>query len=190
MNLGDSSLREICELMASDRPVPGGGSASAIAGALAASLVEMTARISLRRAETPLAREFQAIVGRAADIRARMLELSTLDAVGYDSVIAARRLPKETLDEVDVRAAAIKAAARGAATVPLETACLGQELAGLASTMIEQGNPNARSDGEVGRALALVARVGGIANVTANLPDMDPVERDRFQEKIASCRDE
>ena len=183
--LGDRTLAGVCEAISEPTPVPGGGSAAAIAGALAASLLEMAALISRRRAADDEVERFTSIGERAARIRQRMLELADLDARAFEGVMAARRLPRSSESEAQSRVRAIQQAAENAARVPQATAELGIDLGVMADELSRNGSKAVASDIAVGRALARVAISGGRANVEANLADMTPADRQRFEQWLA-----
>jgi formiminotetrahydrofolate cyclodeaminase len=165
------TLADFVERLSSAEPVPGGGSASAIAGALAASLVAMVARLSLDR---PKYEPYRATNERAQQVavaaQRRLLELADEDARAYGGFSAARRMSRETPDEVAARDAATQSAAREASDVPLavvrECAQLLEEIAALAG----RSNLNAASDLEVASRLSAAAAHGAGANVIINLP--------------------
>jgi len=158
------------EAVAAPTATPGGGSVTALAGALAAALGEMVCGLSLKRKS--LAAHYptlEAHRSRLAGLRARLLANVDRDAQSYDGVLAALRLPKATEAEQAARARAIEEASKLATTVPLETAELLAEiepaLCALPSLTISQ----AASDLAVALALAGAARAGALANVHVNL---------------------
>ena len=114
-SLAGLTLSEFSERLASAEPVPGGGSASAIAGSFAASLLAMVARLSVDR---PKYAAYQTTHARALATgergRAVLLELADADARAYAGFAAARKLPKETAGErgAAVRGRRVRAAAR------------------------------------------------------------------------------
>jgi formiminotetrahydrofolate cyclodeaminase len=141
----DVSLGEFLDLVASDAPAPGGGSVAAIAVALAAGLSGMAARLSADRlADAP------ELADRADASRRRVAPLAAADAESYGSVLAAYREP-----DPETRKARARDALSGAAEVPLAVAEIGNDVAGVAARLAEEGNPNLRGD-----ALAAVFLAG------------------------------
>jgi formiminotetrahydrofolate cyclodeaminase len=173
---GDITVRDLILRLGSSEPVPGGGSASAIAAALGASLVRMVASLSTGR---PRFVEHEDLltwaVDRGGDLAERFLELADEDAAAFADFAAALKLPRTTDAETDARRTAMRAAARHASEVPLACveACL--ELAGVAEALAGRSNPNASSDLNVAALLAEAAARGAAANVLVNLPSIgDP----------------
>ncbi len=167
----DRSVRDLAAGLSSSAPVPGGGSAAAIAGALGASLVSMVAALTAGRAGyESVDDEVRSIGGEAAGLRDRLLELAERDSEAYDAVMQARRLPKESDDERAARKAAMGESFVLAAQVPLETARTAAQVIKLAARIAPIGNPNAASDAGVAAQLASAATRGAILNVRINLP--------------------
>jgi glutamate formiminotransferase len=163
--------------VAAPSATPGGGSVSALSGALAAALGEMVCGLSLNRktleAHHPQLRKSRE---RLSSLRPRLLENMDRDAQSYEAVMAAFRLPKTTQSEKAARARAIEEASKNATSVPLETAELSAEVAAIISSLRDITIPLAASDLAVALDLAGTARRGGIANVRANLPSIKDQE--------------
>ena len=132
----DLPLGEFLDRVASDRPAPGGGSVAAIAVALAAGLAGMAARLS----EGQLANASE-LAEQADAARLRVAPLAMADAESYGRVLEAYREP-----DPGTRAERVRDALSGAADVPLAVAEAGSEVAGLASRLVEEGNPNLEDD--------------------------------------------
>jgi glutamate formiminotransferase len=171
---GPTPLRALVEeyvnVVAAPTPTPGGGSAAALAGALAAGLGEMVCGVSLKRKSLATHHAaLEAARARLATMRERLMEIVDLDPQSYEALMRAFKLPKSTEAEQSARDQAIEEASKQASIVPLETAELAvvvaHEIAGLAGITIAQ----AASDLSVASSLAETARRGGIENVRANL---------------------
>ena len=186
---GDLSVREFIGRLSSSDPVPGGGSASAVAAALAAALVAMVAGLSGGR---PRYAEHGGLhaeaIQRGHELTERLLELADADATAYARFASALKLPRETEADSETRAVAMNAAARDAAEVPLVTveACL--EVATAAEALAGRSNRNAASDLNVAVLLAEAAARGAAANVLVNLPSL--AEGDPFVGEATARVDE
>ncbi len=168
------SVRELTERLASRAPVPGGGSAAALAAALGAALVHMVVELSIGREElAPHEQELQEIGLAAANWQSELLNLAELDASAYDAVVRARRLPRDTGDERDLRRMQIAAATREATHTPLHIAEAASNVLDLAARVAPIGNRNAASDAGVAAHLASAALHGAALNVRINLPYLE-----------------
>lgn len=169
--LSDLTVRDLTARLASRDPIPGGGSAAALAGAMAAALVSMVAELSVGRADAAEHEDTLREVGDAAvQRRGALLDLAEDDAVAYDAVVRARRLPKESEAERETRASTLRVAMVEAARVPLRTAEVAAEVLELAQTIAPIGNRNAASDAGVAAQLGAAAIRGALLNVRINLP--------------------
>ncbi|MGH7672680.1 MAG: glutamate formimidoyltransferase, partial [Gemmatimonadales bacterium] len=147
--------------LAGSGPVPGGGSAAALAGALAGALVAMVARLTIgRNAYADVEAEARRILEVADRLRADLRRLVDEDAAAYAKVSEAYKLPKDD----GRRAAVIDRALVGAATAPLAVATLAAGVLKLAQEIGRIGNRNARSDAVVAEGLARAAVAGALEN--------------------------
>ena len=168
------NLATFLDDLASGEPTPGGGSAAALAGALGVALAAMVANLTVdRKRYVDVNSQMQTVLHEAEALRGRLTDLVVEDAKAYEQVRAAYRLPKESVDDVAARNAAVQAAMQGASVTPLETmrACIAVlRLAEQAATL---GNVNAATDGAVGALLAQAGLRGAALNVRVNLSGLD-----------------
>jgi formiminotetrahydrofolate cyclodeaminase len=144
--LRTASLAGFAEALASASPAPGGSSAAAVPGILAAGLVGMVARLSAESDPfSDLAFDLDALAGEADGLRAELLGLLEDDATAFDRVMAARRLPDE---------AAAQEAYRAAVEPCLGVCRRSLRVLELAADVAEHGNPNAAADAGVAALLA------------------------------------
>lgn len=189
--LTDLSVDAFLERLGSSDPVPGGGSASALAAAMGAALIAMVAELTIGRPEYA---EHDAALRKlrldALDRRAELLTLAQQDADAYDAVVQARRMPKESEVERAARAEALGTAMVGAASAPLRAAVVASEVLDLAERIAPIGNRNAVSDAGVAALLAAAGLRGAVLNVRINLPylpagepmrDSAPAELDHLE---------
>jgi formiminotetrahydrofolate cyclodeaminase len=169
--LSDLTIRELTSRLATSDPIPGGGSAAALAGAMGAALISMVVELSIGRPDAAAHEATLRGVGEAAaQRRGALLDLAEEDAVAYAFVVRARRLPKETEADREARATALRTAMLEAARVPLRTAEVAAEVLELAQTVAQIGNRNAVSDAGVAVQLAAASVRGALLNVRINLP--------------------
>jgi len=160
----------LLDRFASQDPTPGGGSAAALAGALAAALVEMVAGLPKTRTGAPDEREkLDAAKASASKAGERLRQLVDLDTAAYNGVTAAYKMPKATDEEKAARTAAVARAMRQATEVPLETCERTADVLRAAAQALAHGNANAASDARTAMALCRAALDAGAENVRANL---------------------
>jgi methenyltetrahydrofolate cyclohydrolase len=169
--LGELTVNGLLERLASSDPIPGGGSASALAGAMGAGLVAMVASLTVGRAAYADAEPMAAEIGSTAlAVRDELVELADRDSDAYDTVVRARRLPRETDEQKTARSATLAQAIQLAAEIPLRTAHVAYQALELAAQIAPIGNRNAVSDAGVAALLSAAAVRGAILNVRINLP--------------------
>ncbi|HEY7522964.1 MAG TPA: cyclodeaminase/cyclohydrolase family protein [Candidatus Limnocylindrales bacterium] len=170
---GELSLDAFVERLASAEPVPGGGSASAVAAALGASLLAMVASLSTGR---PKFADHEQTLAEAGAIGHRListfLDIADEDAAAYGAFAAALKLPRETDPEREARRAAMSEAALLAAETPLRCVERCLELVVAVESLAGRSNPNASSDLVVASLLGEAAARGAAANVMVNVPSI------------------
>lgn len=155
-------IKRFLEKLSSATPTPGGGSVSALAGALSASLVAMVAGLS------PSHKRMKEIKRKALVIQNRLLKAIDEDARSFDGVMKAFRLPKNTEEERLARTKAIQEAYRKATGIPQLVTLQSIKLLEYSYALILKGNPNAISDAGVAAFLADSALKGGLLNIGIN----------------------
>jgi formiminotetrahydrofolate cyclodeaminase len=179
------ALADFFDALGSNDPVPGGGSASAVAGALGASLLLMVAGMQRTRSGTPEeTADLAEAAARVRPLRDRLTILVDKDSDAYAGVAAAFKLPKGSDQEKGTRTAAIQAASRQATDVPLETMRTCRDALRHAVIVARNGNRSAMSDVGVAIELLMAGVKGAGLNVDINLTglsDHEYVERVRWE---------
>jgi glutamate formiminotransferase/formiminotetrahydrofolate cyclodeaminase len=165
-----SLARPFLEAVAAPTATPGGGSVSALACALAASLGQMVAGLSRKKKSQAahvdqLSMELDAL-RRTADELADAIDR---DAASYEAVMAAFKQPHNNAEETQQREAAIQTATKGSAEVPLEVAERSVALFERLGQLDAIAAASMRSDLEVARYMAVAGARGALANVEINL---------------------
>ena len=160
MPYADMPFEELLDTIAAETPAPGGGSVAAFVAEMAASLAAMAARF---------AHDWDGAAGAVAQaetLRHRAAPLADEDAVAYENVLTAMRMPQEL--EPEVRNTLIGETLSRAADVPLAIAECAASVAELAAEIAVCGNPNLRGDAAAAAILAASA-----ARVAANLVEIN-----------------
>jgi glutamate formiminotransferase/formiminotetrahydrofolate cyclodeaminase len=167
-------INAFCDLLSSDEPAPGGGSAAALCGALSAALSSMVA--ALTHGKKGYEKTFDKM--ESVGIEAQALKDSFLNDVDRDTeafnrVMEAMRLPKKTEPEQTARQQAMEDANKQATLVPLEVLRRCKKTSELARQVVEHGNINSVSDGGVAALACRTAAEGAYLNVAINLPGIE-----------------
>lgn len=164
MVFADLTIKEFLAELGSNKPAPGGGTASALASSLAGSLVKMVAGLSAESQEE--------ILTRGEVLSNQLLHLATQDTEAFNQVMAAYKLPRKTDPEKEQRSLAIQQATKFATEVPLQVMEASLKVLVLAKELALHGNPNTISDTGVASLLAVAACKGASYNVLINLPGL------------------
>lgn len=182
MKIRDQKIKDFLDDLASKKPTPGGGATAALAGAMAAGLVIMVAKLSVEKDKG-----FKEIEEEAEKLKKELLSLADEDCQVFEEVMKAYRLPKESKMQSEKRKMRIQEALREAALLPLRTAEKAVEIVRLASFCARRGNQNAISDARVGIELGTAAVYGALENVRINL---ETIEDTKFCEDLKDEIDE
>lgn len=169
-NLMKLSCEEFLEKLASKEPVPGGGGAAALGGAIGAALASMVANLTLGK-EKFLAVESEMLRLAAASeyLRQELLQLAQEDASVFEAFMNCYKMPKATDAEKALRQAKIQEAAKMAAEIPLKIGEKSLAVLLLAAEAAELGNPAVITDAAVAALLARAAVRSAVYNVKINL---------------------
>jgi formiminotetrahydrofolate cyclodeaminase len=169
----DLKVLEFVDALASTHPTPGGGTASAVAGAMGTALVMMVAGLQKTRGNSDEERAMLGEIRTAlGSVRDRLLTLADTDTDAYNQILAAYRLPKGTPDEKSARQEAIQQGTRAATEAPLEILRTVVEVLARTKPVAQFGNPSAASDVRVALELLEAAAAGASANVEINLTSL------------------
>jgi methenyltetrahydrofolate cyclohydrolase len=186
----DLGVGELLERLGSSEPAPGGGAAAALAGALGAALVQMTANLTIGRPRlADVEAQARRIARRSGELRERLARLGDADAEAFDKVSAAYQLPRGDDAEKAARSHAIQAALQLAAAVPIETARACAEVLEIAEEAAPLLNSAVISDVLVGAVLARAGLESAALNVEINLAAMtDASAIARFSNQLDQAR--
>ena len=167
----DLTVGQFLDRLSSAEAVPGGGSASAIAAALGASLISMVAALSKGK---PKYAVYESTLARCDavghELGAEFLRLADRDARAYAGYSAALKMARETEEQKLARQSAIQSAARAASDAPFDCVKACARLVTAAETLAGRSNVNAASDVLVAAFLGEAAARGAAENVLINLP--------------------
>ena len=163
----------------------GGGTASCVAGSMAAGLVGMVARLSMGKAGLLSTAHYEGIAMRAEELARALFDGGRIDSEAFAVVSSAFKLPKETLEQKQARILAIQQGMVHCAEVPLANARRCREVDSLAAKLAEKFNVNAASDLQCAQYLAAAGLKGCAANVRINLSSIkDPAVVARIEGEL------
>lgn len=170
MKLTEMQVRAFCELLASDAPAPGGGSASALAGAMGIGLAEMVANLTIGKKKYA---EFEEnaveIKEKSAKLCEEMIVSIDKDTEAFDRVSAVFAMPKETEEDKAARKEAMQKALKEATLAPYSVMELCVESLKVVKKGLGKTNTSAASDLGVAALNLKSAVQGAWLNVLINL---------------------
>ena len=186
--LAELQTAEFVDLLASDAPAPGGGSAAALEGALGAALTAMVCGLTTVGKSKEKYAEYQEFViesqKKATDLKVRFVDVMDRDTEAFNVVSAAFGMPKATDEEKAARSAAIQKGLEGCTATPFEMMELATETLELTASLLGKTNDSAASD--LGcAALSLKAAIQGAwLNVLINIGGIqDQAFADEYRQK-------
>ncbi len=187
MSLADLTIKEFLNELSSDSPAPGGGSVAALSGALGSGLVTMVSRLTVGR-EKYL--EHWAEMSRIRDesriLVNTFLDLMHEDTIAFNTFMEALKLPKDTVEEKEIRGEMMQNAMKKATEIPLRTLSECVKLIHLAVSAVRDGNPNAVTDAGTAALLARSGAESAAYNISINLAGIKDLS---YTEKVKERMD-
>ena len=172
--LRDKTLRDFVYETASESPAPGGGSVSALCGALGASLATMVANLSAhKRGWDERWEEFSGWAVKGMEYASELLEMVDKDTDAFNTIMEAFGLPKDSDEDKKARKEAIARATKVAIEIPMKVAELSLASMEVMRVMALEGNPNSITDAGVGALCARTAVIGACMNARVNAKDYE-----------------
>lgn len=173
MGFSDKSCSEFVEVLATKAPVPGGGGASAMVGALATALGNMVGSLTVgKKKYAAVEEEMWALKDRCDRLQKDFLHLVERDAEVFEPLARAYSMPKNTEEEKAEKARVMEIVLRDACSVPMEIMEKCCEAIDIIDVFAEKGSVIAISDAGVGAAFAKAALQGASLNVYINTKSM------------------
>ncbi len=153
-----------------DTPAPGGGSVSALAGALGAALAAMVANLSIGKGEYDgRYQDLCGLANQAQELKDALVRGVDEDTQAFDAVITGMRMPKDTVEERAVRSEAIQQGYKAATLVPMSTVEQCRDALRLCLEMVRMAPEEMMSDVGTGSLVARAGLIGAAYNVRINL---------------------
>src|SRR5437588_10477846 len=168
-----AGVEPFIEQLAAPTATPGGGSAAAASGAMAAGLATMVASMSRgKKAYAQYERELSEAISRLSQLREELKAAIDADAESYNAVMSAYKRAKDSANADGM----VDSALKRATSIPLSVAERAREVSSLVETLRPITNPNMKSDLTTAAALARAAIAGALANVEINLESLKDAE--------------
>jgi len=173
MTFREQTIDAFLSDLSSKAPVPGGGGASAMVGALSAALTHMVGALTVGKPKyAPVEAEMNDLLARAETLRERFLTLMDEDAAAFEPLAQAYRLPKSTPEEIAEKARVMERALKSAVQPPMAIMESCAEAFPLITFAAEQGSVVAVSDAGVAASFCRAALEGAGLNVFINTQGM------------------
>ena len=169
MSFINNTCRIFVEALASRAPVPGGGGASALVGAVGMALGSMVGNLTVgKKKYANVEADVISLMDEAAKLQDELLRLVDEDAVVFEPLSKAYAIPKDDPDRVQIMEAALKLAC----TVPMDIMRASARAITLHGEFAKKGSVLAISDAGVGVAFCKAALMGAAMNVFINTQSM------------------
>ncbi|MDD6481793.1 MAG: cyclodeaminase/cyclohydrolase family protein [Lachnospiraceae bacterium] len=173
MSIADKTCSEFVEILGTKAPVPGGGGASALVGAVGTALGSMVASLTVgKKKYADVEEEMQNLRDKAVGLQKELLHLIDRDAEVFEPLSKAYGMPKETEAEKAEKARVMEAALKDACMVPIEIMEKCCEAIDLLAEFAAKGSVLAISDAGVGAVCCKAALQGASLNVYINTKSM------------------
>ena len=169
MELQNSSLTEFAEMLAAKKPVPGGGGASALIGALGAALAGMVGNYTVGKQKyADVEADVQDILAEASELQTKLLGLIDADAAAFEPLSRAYAMSADDPQRAEI----MEACLRDAAAVPMEILRLSCRAIELHELLEQKGSRLMQSDVGTGVIFGWAALYGAAINVKVNTKSM------------------
>ena len=169
MSFVNKTCTEFIDVLASKEPVPGGGGASALTGAIGMALGSMVGSLTLgKKKYAEVEADIKAAMDKAAALQKELLRLVDQDAVVFEPLSKAYGIPKED----PTRAKVMEDALKLACSVPMDIMRSCAKAIELQDEFAKKGSALALSDAGVGVAFCKAALQGASLNVFINTKSM------------------
>ena len=169
MSYMQKSCDEFTEVLASGYPVPGGGSAAALAAAIGISLGNMVGSLTIGKEKySEVEDHMRDLMKKAEKLRLQLLELADKDAQAFAPLAKAYSMPKETQEQKIEKRRVMEECLKLACSAPLEIMEKCCEAIELHKEFAAKGNSLAVSDAGVGAVICRAALKGASLNVYVN----------------------
>ena len=173
MEYSSMSCRDFVNVLGSSEPVPGGGGASALVGAVGTALGSMVASLTIgKKKYKDVEEDMIALREKAQKLQDQLVRLIERDAEVFAPLAAAYGMPKETPEEIEKKEQVMAVVLKNAAMVPLEIMERCCDALDLMREFAAKGSMLAISDAGVGAACCRAALQGASLNVFINTKSM------------------
>ena len=181
-SLSSLSIRQLTDDISRATPTPGGGSVSALAGSLGASLSAMVSNLTIDKKGYEKHKKLHLNSSKLLQkYKDELLILIDSDSMAYDEVIKSFRMSKKTSFDIKKRDKSIYKATYNAAKIPLKILKLCNKVISETYKITLNGNPNSISDAAVANDLLLAASKGACYNILINITDLSKKDNDYYK---------